>query len=104
MKLSGNGRAQVLANAARATHLWVIGQPGTGKSKLLEALILQDILAGRGVGVIDPHGDLFRNLVCHLAAWATHQPGLAERVILVDPCQDKRVVSLNPLQALSGFS
>lgn len=104
MKLSGNGSAQVLANAARATHLWVIGQPGTGKSKLLEAMILQDILAGRGVGVIDPHGDLFRHLLCFLALLLARIPKLAQRVIVVDPCQDRWVVSLNPLEAIGGFS
>jgi DNA helicase HerA-like ATPase len=42
----------------RRQHLYVIGQTGTGKSTLLRNLILQDIEAGRGVGLIDPHGDL----------------------------------------------
>lgn len=43
---------------ARRQHVYVIGQTGTGKSSLLRNLILQDIEEGRGVGVIDPHGDL----------------------------------------------
>ena len=42
----------------RRQHLYVIGQTGTGKSTLLQNLILQDIEAGRGVALIDPHGDL----------------------------------------------
>jgi len=42
----------------RRQHLDIIGGTGTGKSNLLRNLILQDIEAGRGVGVIDPHGDL----------------------------------------------
>ena len=52
----------------RATHTYVVGQSGTGKSRALESWIMQDILAGHGVGVIDPHGDLFRNLLYRLAA------------------------------------
>ena len=36
----------------------MIGATGTGKSTLLRELIQQDILAGEGVIVIDPHGDL----------------------------------------------
>jgi putative protein kinase ArgK-like GTPase of G3E family len=47
----------ILTPAQRATHTYVIGQPGTGKSRALEAWALQDMLAGHGVGVIDPHGD-----------------------------------------------
>jgi len=47
----------------RLLHLYVIGQTGTGKSTLLENLALQDICAGRGLAVIDPHGDLAKRLV-----------------------------------------
>ncbi|HEY4258309.1 MAG TPA: type IV secretion system DNA-binding domain-containing protein [Candidatus Udaeobacter sp.] len=42
----------------RRQHLYTVGKSGTGKTTLLRNLILQDIAAGRGVGVIDPHGDL----------------------------------------------
>lgn len=42
----------------RLSHLYVIGKTGTGKSTLLETLIRQDIEAGRGCLLIDPHGDL----------------------------------------------
>lgn len=104
MKLSADGRLQVLANPARATHTWVIGQPGTGKSKLLEAMVLQDVLAGRGAGVFDVHGDLVRNLRYHLAALCVRRPELAERVVILDPCADKWVVSINPLEAIRGLS
>lgn len=52
-----------MRQADRLHHLYVIGQTGTGKSTLLETLALQDIYAGRGVAVIDPHGDLAERLV-----------------------------------------
>lgn len=41
----------------RATHLYVIGASGQGKSRFLEYLITQD-LGQHGFGVIDPHGDV----------------------------------------------
>src|SRR4051794_20130310 len=44
--------------AERRQHLYLIGQSGTGKSTLLRNLILSDIEAGRGVALIDHHGDL----------------------------------------------
>jgi len=42
----------------RLRHLAVIGKTGMGKSTLLHNMIVSDIQAGRGVGLIDPHGDL----------------------------------------------
>lgn len=39
----------------RARHTYIIGKTGMGKSTLLENMIYSDILAGRGVGLIDPH-------------------------------------------------
>lgn len=41
----------------RRRHLYMIGQTGTGKSKFLENLALQDMLDGKGFAFIDPHGD-----------------------------------------------
>ena len=47
----------------RFSHIYVIGKTGTGKSTLLENMIVQDIAAGRGVALIDPHGDLVSRVV-----------------------------------------
>jgi hypothetical protein len=41
----------------RRRHLYVIGKTGTGKFVFLENIVIQDILAGRGVAFINPHGD-----------------------------------------------
>jgi hypothetical protein len=48
--------------SARFAHLYVIGQSGKGKSKLLEWCLYQDIAAGRGCGLIDPHSLLVDDL------------------------------------------
>lgn len=42
----------------RERHVYVVGGTGTGKTTLLLGAILQDIKSGKGVAVIDPHGDL----------------------------------------------
>ncbi len=47
----------------RRRHLYVVGKSGSGKSKLLELLIHNDIHGGHGVGVLDPHGDLVENIL-----------------------------------------
>jgi hypothetical protein len=56
----------VLSPHDRRHHLYAIGKSGTGKTTLLRNLILQDIEAGRGVGIIDPHGDLANDLLDHI--------------------------------------
>lgn len=55
-----------ISRADRRQHVYCIGQTGAGKTTLLRNLILQDIEAGRGVAVIDPHGDLAHDLLDHI--------------------------------------
>lgn len=45
-----------LSEEDRRRHMYIIGQTGTGKSVFLFSLALQDIKAGKGVAIIDPHG------------------------------------------------
>jgi hypothetical protein len=47
-----------LRSGDRLAHMYVIGKTGTGKSSLLEAMVRQDVLAGHGLALFDPHGDL----------------------------------------------
>src|SRR5258708_34228080 len=51
-----------IKQADRLFHTYVIGKTGTGKTTLLETIALQDVMRGRGVAVIDPHGDLAERL------------------------------------------
>lgn len=47
----------------RLSHMYIVGKTGTGKTTLLENLIRQDINAGRGIALLDPHGDLADKVV-----------------------------------------
>lgn len=49
--------------ADRRSHMYVIGKTGTGKSTLLKAMIFQDLAVGRGLALLDPHGDLVREVM-----------------------------------------
>lgn len=87
----------------RATHMYVIGATGSGKTKFLESLIQQDINNRNGFGVIDPHGDLVEDIKGFLAN-SYDENELAERIILVDPTDEKFTVTFNPLERLPGVT
>ncbi len=42
----------------RRRHMYIVGKTSMGKSTLLENMIINDIRAGNGVAVVDPHGDM----------------------------------------------
>ncbi|MBE0610045.1 MAG: type IV secretion system DNA-binding domain-containing protein [Dehalococcoidia bacterium] len=73
----------------RRQGLYIIGKTGTGKTTLLEHLIVQDIEAGLGVCVLDPHGDLIDAVLARIPA--DHE----ERVILLDLADSQYPFGLN---------
>lgn len=76
----------------RRRHLYVIGQTGTGKTSLFAEMIRQDIEAGRGVGVIDPHGDLIEKTLANIPKERF------EDIILFEPFDLSRPLGLNMLE------
>lgn len=50
----------------RFGHIYVIGKTGTGKSTLLLSMVIDDIQKGRGVAIIDPHGDLSNTILDYI--------------------------------------
>lgn len=56
----------VLGDDARRQGLYIIGKTGSGKTTLLENLVIQDMQAGAGLCVLDPHGDLVDSLIAHV--------------------------------------
>lgn len=77
----------------RMRHMYIIGKTGVGKSELLKEIIKQDIQKGRGVCVIDPHGDLIEDTLRYIP------PDRAEDVIHFDPSDTERPLGLNLLEA-----
>lgn len=50
----------------RRRHMYLIGKTGMGKSTTMENMIIQDIRAGRGVGLVDPHGELVEKILDYI--------------------------------------
>ena len=69
--VDGKGIPLEMTPEMRSTHLYVCGATGTGKSKMLESLIRQDIKQWHkskcGALIIDPHGSLYNSLINWIA-------------------------------------
>jgi len=52
----------------RRRHMYVIGKTGMGKTTMMENMVLHDIYAGHGVGVVDPHGDFAEKMINYIPA------------------------------------
>lgn len=81
-----------LTDDDRRRHLYVIGQTGTGKSNLLKEMAKQDVRNGKGICVIDPHGDFAEDV---LTAVPIER---AEDVVYFDPSDIERPFGLNMLE------
>jgi hypothetical protein len=75
----------------RRRHVYIIGKTGMGKSTLLENMICSDILAGKGVGLIDPHGDTADRVLDAIPAHRTND------VVIIDPSDRNFPVAFNML-------
>lgn len=92
-KYRGVERKIFIGEDDRRRHTYIIGKTGTGKSQLLEEMIIQDIENGKGVGVVDPHGELIMAILKRIP------PERAEDVIYFDPADTERPMGLNMLEA-----
>lgn len=77
----------------RTRHHYVIGKSGTGKSVFLAYMARQDVQAGEGICVIDPHGDLVEDILMYVPKER------AKEIIVFDPADSERPMALNILEA-----
>lgn len=84
-----------IRSADRRQHIYIVGQTGTGKTTLLENLMRQDIRAGEGLALLDPHGDL----ALRVAAYAKAERSGATTVF--NPADPACPYRFNPLAGIS---
>lgn len=73
-------------------HLYVVGQTGVGKSRLLRDIALADAKAGRPFVMVDPHGDLHAEVLDALPQ------SIRSRAIIADAGDFEAPFSLNILE------
>ena len=94
-----------LDDKERLRHLYILGATGSGKTKLIESLIRQDVSSKNGFCLIDPHGDLIQNVLDFLASLsiALYSPvslqEINKRLIILEPFNEDFATGFNPLEA-----
>lgn len=86
-----------LEAAERERHMYIIGGTGNGKTTMLQYQIVQDIKAGKGVAIIDPHGDMAETILKHIPEER------AKDVIYFNPDDLEYPIGLNLLEIAPGL-
>ncbi|MBI2430392.1 MAG: type IV secretion system DNA-binding domain-containing protein, partial [Candidatus Levybacteria bacterium] len=76
----------------RRKHIYLMGKTGAGKTTLIANMAIDDIRKDRGVGIIDPHGDLSETILDYIPKRRLND------VVYLEPFDQERVFSLNVLE------
>jgi Helicase HerA, central domain len=89
-----SGEPVMLDPEERRRHVYLVGQTGTGKSTLLLNLIAQDLAAGEGLALLDPHGDLAEAVLNYVPKARTND------LVYINPADIERPIGFNPLSGV----
>ena len=76
----------------RPRHIWTVGKTGTGKSTMIANMAIDDLKKGRGMGVIDPHGDLCDDIMNYIPSSRIND------TIYFNPADRDFPITINPLE------
>ncbi|MFA6909151.1 MAG: type IV secretion system DNA-binding domain-containing protein [Patescibacteria group bacterium] len=78
----------------RRRHMYLIGKTGMGKTTVLENMIIEDIRAGRGLAVVDPHGDLVEKVINYVPSYRIND------VVYFNPADVDYPIGFNVLESI----
>ncbi len=73
-------------------HMYIIGKSGTGKSTLIQNMVVGEILKGNGVALIDPHGDLAEEILDFIPKSRVRD------TVYFNPADSEYPIGFNPVQ------
>ncbi|MFC1810942.1 type IV secretory system conjugative DNA transfer family protein [Patescibacteria group bacterium] len=88
----GEKKPIYIKNEDRFRHFYVIGQTGTGKSSIMQVMIRQDLKNGKGLCIVDPHGQLIEDIMPFIPR------DRADDVIYFNPSDLERPIGINLLE------
>ncbi|HUC01719.1 MAG TPA: type IV secretion system DNA-binding domain-containing protein [Candidatus Paceibacterota bacterium] len=80
----------------RRRHIYVVGKTGVGKSTLLENMAIADIRSGKGLAIIDPHGEFAERLLDFVPEERL------DDVIYFDPSDMEYPIAFNPMEQVGN--
>lgn len=87
-----------LTDRERERHQYIIGGTGNGKTTMLQYQIVQDMQHGKGVAIVDPHGDMAETLLRYIP------PERIKDVVYFNPDDLEYPVGLNLLELTPGLT
>ncbi len=79
----------------RRRHMYLIGKTGMGKTTVLENMVISDIRAGRGLALVDPHGDLVEKVIDYIPSYRIND------VIYLNPADLEYPIGFNVLENIN---
>ncbi|MDO8574662.1 MAG: type IV secretion system DNA-binding domain-containing protein [bacterium] len=80
----------------RRRHMYMIGQTGTGKTTLQMNMMISDIMAGRGMGFVDPHGEMAERLLHYIPE------SRIKDVIYFNPADMEHPIAFNAIESIDA--
>ncbi|MDO8582920.1 MAG: type IV secretion system DNA-binding domain-containing protein [bacterium] len=81
----------------RRRHMYVVGKTGSGKSRLIELLLISDILSSQGCCLLDPHGDLAEEILKFVPK------NRIKDVVYINPADREFPIGFNPLEPVEDY-
>lgn len=78
----------------RRRHIYLIGKTGVGKTTLIQNMLIQDIENGKGLALVDPHGDVAEGVLNSIP------PSRINDVVYFNPSDIDYPVAFNVLEAI----
>ncbi|MFA6098476.1 MAG: type IV secretion system DNA-binding domain-containing protein [Patescibacteria group bacterium] len=78
----------------RRRHMYLIGKTGMGKTTVLENMVISDIRSGRGLALVDPHGDLVEKVIEYIPSYRIND------VIYFNPADVDFPIGFNVLESV----
>ncbi|MBI2624527.1 type IV secretion system DNA-binding domain-containing protein [Candidatus Parcubacteria bacterium] len=79
----------------RRRHMYVIGKTGTGKTSMITNMVIADILSGKGVGVVDPHGEFAEEMLDFVPSSRVND------VVYLNPADLNHPIAFNVLEKVA---
>lgn len=84
-----------IKDSDRPRHIWSVGKSGTGKSTMIENMVIDDIKKDRAVALIDPHGDSCETLLDYIPSHRIND------TIYFNPADRDNPIVINPLEVIN---